>query len=557
MKKRECYVVVTGGVLSGLGKGLFVSSLGTLLKSKGFNVVPIKIDPYVNVDAGTMNPMEHGEVFVLDDGSEVDMDLGNYERFLDLTLTSKSNITTGKIFKQIIEKERRGDFLGKTVQLIPHVTAELKEWYKNIAKESGADIILIEIGGTIGDIENQVFLESVRELSLEEKVMFIHCTLVPVIGVVGEQKTKPAQQSVRILREIGVIPNMIFCRSEEEILDSIKEKISKFCGVKKEFVISGPDLKNIYEIPLILEKQAVADKVANYFGFESSESQMEMWKKFVHSMNNPINEITIAITGKYTYLKDAYISVIESLYHAGGNLKCNIKLRWIETTDITDENEIRNLLKDIDGILVPGGFGSRGTEGKMLFIKYARENNIPFLGLCYGFQLAVIEFARNVCNIEDANSTEIKIDCKNPVITIMEEQKNIIKKGGTMRLGKYPAILKKNSLVHKLYGEEKIFERHRHRYEVNNDYKTILENNGMVFSGMSPNNMLVEFLEFPKHRFFVATQAHPEFTSRPLKPNPIFIGFVKACLDSQSFFRETGKNSDYSKIQKINFSFNM
>ena len=526
------YVVVTGGVLSGLGKGLFISSLGTLLKSRGFSVVPIKIDPYVNLDAGTMNPIEHGEVFVLDDGSEVDMDLGNYERFLDLKLTTKSNITTGKIYKHVIDKERRGDYLGKTVQPVPHVTDELQNWFKEVARDSDADIVLIEVGGTVGDIENLIFLESVRELALEEDVMFIHCAPVLVMGAVGEQKTKPAQQSVRTLREIGIIPDMIFCRSEEEILESIKEKIGKFCGVRKEFIISGPDVKNIYEIPLVLEKQGVADKVLKKFGLEFGTSDLDSWKEFAQKVSGVDKEITVAITGKYTYLKDAYASIIESLCHAGGNVGCKVNLRWVETTDL-DEEGVFDLLKGVDGVLVPGGFGGRGAEGKINCVKFARTQNIPFLGLCYGFQLAVIEYARNVCGLKDASSTEFDSDTSEAVIDIMPEQKAIQGKGGTMRLGSYPAILKRDSVVYNLYGSERISERHRHRYEVNNNYRAVLENNGLIFSGVSPNNQLMEFLELTEHRFFVATQGHPEFLSRPLKSHPLFLGFVKACSSSE------------------------
>tara|TARA_Y100000310_G_scaffold122799_1_gene121504 strand:+ start:422 stop:2131 length:1710 start_codon:yes stop_codon:yes gene_type:complete len=532
MERGVKYVVVTGGVLSGLGKGLFISSLGTLLKSRGFSVVPIKIDPYVNLDAGTMNPIEHGEVFVLDDGSEVDMDLGNYERFLDLKLTTKSNITTGKIYKHVIDKERRGDYLGKTVQPVPHVTDELQNWFKEVARDSDADIVLIEVGGTVGDIENLIFLESVRELALEEDVMFIHCAPVLVMGAVGEQKTKPAQQSVRTLREIGIIPDMIFCRSEEEILESIKEKIGKFCGVRKEFIISGPDVKNIYEIPLVLEKQGVADKVLKKFGLEFGTSDLDSWKEFAQKVSGVDKEITVAITGKYTYLKDAYASIIESLCHAGGNVGCKVNLRWVETTDL-DEEGVFDLLKGVDGVLVPGGFGGRGAEGKINCVKFARTQNIPFLGLCYGFQLAVIEYARNVCGLKDASSTEFDSDTSEAVIDIMPEQKAIQGKGGTMRLGSYPAILKRDSAVYNLYGSERISERHRHRYEVNNNYRAVLENNGLIFSGVSPNNQLMEFLELTEHRFFVATQGHPEFLSRPLKSHPLFLGFVKACSSSE------------------------
>jgi len=525
------FIVVTGGVLSGLGKGLFISSLGRLLKSRGYKIIPIKIDPYVNVDAGTMNPIEHGEVFVLDDGSEVDMDLGNYERFLDIKLNTESNITTGKIFKKVIDKERRGDYLGKTVQLIPHVTGELKEWYRKLAEKTGADIVLIEIGGTVGDIENQIFLESVRELSLEEDVLFIHCTLVPTMKVVGEQKTKPTQQSVRMLREIGIFPNMIYCRSEKPLVDRTREKLSRFCGVDKDHIISGYDVKHIYEIPLVLEKQNVAENVIRELNLSPGKKDMKEWKKFVENLKKPKKKLKIAITGKYTYLHDSYVSILEALKHASGNLSCNVELKWIETTDIEKGKlKVEDALKDVDGILVPGGFGRRGTEGKIECIRYAREKNIPFLGLCYGFQLAVVEYARNVCGLKDANSTEINPETPYPVIDILPEQKKINEKGATMRLGAYPALLKRGSVVRKLYGKEKITERHRHRYEVNPEYIKTLEKNGLVFSGVSPNRKLMEFLEIPKHKLFVATQAHPEFTSRPLKPNPVFLGFVKACM---------------------------
>jgi len=368
-----------------------MSSLGKLLQSKGYKVTPIKVDPYVNIDAGTMNPMEHGEVFVMDDGSEVDMDLGNYERFLGLKMTTDSNITTGKIFKAVIDKERRGDYLGKTVQLVPHVTGELQEWYKKVAKKSGAEIELIEIGGTVGDIENQIFLESVRELSLKEDVVFVHCTLVPQLKVVGEQKTKPTQQSIRMLREMGITPDFIFCRSEKLILEKIKKKISRFCGVDSEYVISGPDLNNVYEIPLVLEKQNVAEKVLKKLGLDEKTKDMKEWKEIVEKMNNPKGKIKIAITGKYTYLHDSYVSIQEALKHAAGNLGYEVELKWIETTDLeTGKLKVNDVLKGINGIIVPGGFGSRGTEGKIECIKYARENNIPFLGLCLGLQMAVI-----------------------------------------------------------------------------------------------------------------------------------------------------------------------
>jgi CTP synthase len=522
------FVVVSGGVLSGLGKGLFISSLGKLLRANGYKVTPIKIDPYMNVDAGTMNPIEHGEVFVLNDGAEVDMDLGNYERFMDLTLTKDSNITTGKIFKKVIERERKGDYLGKTVQLIPHVTGELKKWYKKLAKETDADIILIEIGGTVGDIENKIFLESVRELSMEKDVFFVHCSLVPVLGVVGEQKTKPTQQSIMLLREMGIMPNMIFCRSKRPLQDKIKEKVSLFCGVEKDYVISGPDLKNIYEIPIGLESQAVGEKILAKLNLYPRKNDLEEWKTFVENINSAEKEITIAITGKYVDLKDSYASIKEALLHASGKHKTKVNLKWVETTDIEEKKiNIKEILNGVDGIIVPGGFGIRGAEGKIKCIKYARENDIPFLGICFGFQLAVVEFARNICNIDSANSTEIDSETPNPVISIIEEQKSIKNKGGTMRLGKYPAVIARGSKIQELYNSELVYERHRHRFEVNPDFIGEIEGQGMHFSGKSPDGKLMEFLEIPEKTYFVATQAHPELTSRPLKVNPLFSGLVE------------------------------
>lgn len=532
MKSEVKYIIVTGGVISGLGKGLFMSSLGKLLQSKGYRVVPIKIDPYINVDAGTMNPVEHGEVFVLDDGSEVDMDLGNYERFMDLTLTHKSSITTGKIFKRVIEKERRGDYLGKTVQPIPHITGELQTIYKDVAEEANAEIVLIEIGGTVGDIENQLFLESVRELSLENDVFFIHSALVPVMGTVGEQKTKPIQQSVRLIRGMGIEPDMLFCRSEKPLEDSIRKKIAAFCGVKQDYIISGPDLKNIYEIPLVLEQQMTAEKILAAMKLFPKQKDMREWKKFVETMNNSKDEITIAITGKYTQLKDSYASIIESFDHCEGNIGCKIKLKWIESSELENPNiNLEEIFKGVNGILVPGGFGSRGIEGKIKCIKYAREKDIPFLGLCLGMQLAVIEYARNVANLPYAHTTEVKPETSDPIIDIMLEQKEIKNLGGTMRLGKYPAILKEGSLVRSLYNLPEVYERHRHRYEVNNKYIELLESKGFLFSGKSPENKLMEFIEIPSKRFFVATQAHPELKSRPLKPHPLFMGLSKAALE--------------------------
>ena len=528
-EKKRRFVVVTGGVLSGLGKGVFVSSLGLLLKVQGYNVVPLKIDPYVNIDAGTMNPVEHGEVFVLEDGSEVDMDFGTYERFLHDNLSSSSSITTGKIFKEVIEKERRGEYLGKTVQLMPHVTRELREWYHKTARERDADIVLIEVGGTVGDIENQIFLESLRELSLKEEVFFIHLVPVLVMDSVGEQKTKPAQQSVRMLREAGIVPHMLVCRSRDFLMPSIKEKLSLLCGVHSENVVSAPDKETIYQVPLVLDEQNVSQKVLNFFNLENNRVDLKQWGEFTHALTKAPRTVTIAITGKYMALKDSSTSVVESLAHAAASVGCKLSLRCVETTDIENKRvSVEEALRGADGIIVPGGFGERGVEGKIECIKYAREHGVPFLGLCFGLQLAVVEYARNVCRLDSAHSTEIDSNTPYPVIHIMDSQKDVTQKGGTMRLGTYSAVLSPNSRVRSLYGVDQITERHRHRYEVNLAYKAKLEEHGLVFSGTSPDHCLMEFLEIPDHKFFVATQAHPEFLSRPLQPHPLFLGFLQA-----------------------------
>ena len=524
------YVVVTGGVISGLGKGIFTASLGRLLQSRGMKVVPIKIDPYLNVDAGTMNPIEHGEVFVLDDGSEVDMDLGTYERFLDMNLSSESNITTGKIYKKVIDKERNGDYLGLTVQLIPHITDEVKAWVKDVASRNSTDVVLVEVGGTVGDIENLVFLEGLRQLSLEEDVLFIHCTLVPVMDVVGEQKTKPTQQSVQKLREIGILPDFIFTRSHTCLLDKIAKKISLFCGVPEENIICGPDVDNIYKVPLVLEDQKLTDKVLSAFCLPVRKKDMRDWNELVKRMDNPKKELEIAITGKYTALHDSYVSIEQSLKHASAKLGCSVKFRWIETTDIeSGKLKVENALKGVCGIIVPGGFGSRGIEGKIQCIKYAREHKIPFLGLCYGFQLASIEFSRNVCGMRGANSTEVDPKTPYPVIDLLPEQRKVYKKGGTMRLGGQDVIIKKGTKASRLYGGTKARERFRHRYEFNPKYIKDLESRGLVFSGHDLSGSIMQILEIPKHKFFMASQFHPEFTSRVLRPNPLFLGFLQAC----------------------------
>ncbi len=534
-KSKAKFIVVTGGVISGLGKGIFTASLGRLLQSKGLSVVPVKIDPYLNVDAGTMNPIEHGEVFVLDDGSEVDMDLGNYERFLGLDLTSECNITTGKIYKKVIDREREGDYLGKTVQLIPHITDELKKWFIRVANENKADVELIEVGGTVGDIENLIFLEALRQLSMEADVIFVHCTLIPILKVVGEQKSKPTQQSVQKLREIGIQPDFIFLRCEVPIEQKIIGKIALFTGVCEDDIIRGEDLKNIYELPIVLQNQDVHNKIMKAFEMQTRpDSDLKDWTVMVNNMKNARKKVTVAMTGKYTALHDSYVSIEQSLKHASGMLGCEVKIKWIETTDI-EKGRLRakDALKGVDGIIVPGGFGSRGTEGKIECIKYARENGVPFLGLCYGFQLASTEFARHVCGLRKANSTEIDGNTPHPVIDLLPGQKNVYKKGGTMRLGGQDVIIKKGTQANKLYGSLKTRERFRHRYEFNPGYKERLEKGGLIFSGHDSSGDIMQILELPGHPFFMASQFHPEFTSRVLKPNPLFSGFLKACTEKK------------------------
>lgn len=530
-KKTPKFIVVTGGVLSGLGKGLFTASLGKLLQSRGFSVIPIKIDPYLNADAGTMNPVEHGEVFVLDDGGEVDMDLGTYERFLDKDLASESNITTGKIYKKVIDKERQGDYLGKTVQLIPHITDELQEWFKRVAKRNDVEIVLIEVGGTVGDIENLIFLEGLRQLSLKEDVAFVHVTLVPQLRSVGEQKTKPSQQSVMKLREIGIQPQFIFARSETPLHKKTIDKLSLFTGVPKDDIIGGHDLANIYELPLHLEEQHVSEKIMDVLGMPKGKRDMTEWRELVSRMNNAKKNVKIAITGKYTALHDSYVSIEQALKHVSAKLGCKVELVWIETTDI-EEGEVstKKALSQVDGIIVPGGFGSRGTEGKIECIKYARENNIPFLGLCLGFQLASIEFARNVAGLDKANSTEISPKTPHPVIDILPEQRKVYKKGGTMRLGGHDVIVKPGSVASKLYESGHVRKRFRHRYEFNPKYINALESKGLVFSGHDKSGKIMQILELPGHKFFFATQFHPELTSKMLSPSPAFYGLIKACI---------------------------
>ena len=531
------YIFVTGGVVSGLGKGITAASLGRLLKNRGYKVANQKFDPYINVDPGTMSPYEHGEVFVTDDGAETDLDLGHYERFTDVNLNKNCSISTGKIYQEVLEKERRGDYLGKTVQVIPHITNAIKDKVYSLAK-TGADVVITEIGGTVGDIESLPFLEAIRQVGIEnnpEDVIYIHVTLLPYISGSNELKSKPTQHSVKELQSIGIKPDILVCRTEMPITENIREKIALFCNVRPENVIANMTAKNLYEVPLMLEKEGLAVDVCKHLKLKNVEAKNEEWQKMIEHFkkidekyeNTDKKKVNIAIVGKYVKLEDSYLSVVESIKHAAyeNGVKANIK--FIDCETVTNRNA-REKLQGIDGIIVPGGFGGRGIEGKIQTVKYARENNIPFLGICLGMQMAVVEFARDILNIKDANSLEFDEKTKNPVIHIMESQKNITKKGGTMRLGAYPCILKKSSLASKLYKTEEISERHRHRYEFNNEYRKEMEDNGMTISGTSPDGELVEIIEIKNHPYFIASQFHPELKSRPDKPHPLFVGLLKA-----------------------------
>ncbi|MFQ6116647.1 MAG: glutamine hydrolyzing CTP synthase [Candidatus Bipolaricaulia bacterium] len=521
------YIFVTGGVLSGLGKGITTSSIGLLLKSRGIEVTAIKIDPYLNCDAGTMNPYQHGEVFVLDDGSELDLDFGTYERFLGVDLTGEHNITTGTVYRRVIEKERRGDYLGQTVQIIPHITDEIKLEIEKVAERSGAEVTIVELGGTVGDIESMPFLEAVRQLLLErgrEDCLVVHTTLVPIIGPVGEQKTKPTQHSVRELRAIGIQPDIIIGRSELPLKDHIKEKIALFSSVPVEAVISAPTARLIYQVPLLLEEQGLTELLLERLKLEPRGEDLAEWRRFLDHAFHPEQELTVAVVGKYTELADSYLSYTEALTHAGAELRTAINIKWIEAEDFA-----LDLMEDAAGLIIPGGFGKRGTRGKMRAIRFARERGIPFLGICLGFQLTVIEFARDVLGYKRANSTEFDPQANPPVIDLLPEQREVEDKGGTMRLGTSPVLIEPGSLAYRLYGREEVEERHRHRYEVNPDYIEELEAAGLRFSGRSPDGRM-EIGELPNHPFFIASQFHPEFKSRPTKPHPLFLGFLSACL---------------------------
>lgn len=530
------YVFVTGGVVSGLGKGITAASLGRLLKSRGYKVTMQKFDPYINIDPGTMNPVQHGEVFVTDDGAETDLDLGHYERFIDESLSKRSNVTTGKVYWSVLQKERRGDFGGGTVQVIPHITNEIKDRFFRDETEKDMRIAIIEVGGTVGDIESQPFLEAIRQFQHDvgrENAILIHVTLIPFLKASGEIKTKPTQQSVKELQSIGIQPDIIVCRTEVPLDDAVKDKISLFCNVSKYNVIQNLDVETLYEVPLAMEKEHLADIACKCLQLDCPDPDLTEWEKMIEDAKNLTQDVRVALVGKYTSLHDAYISVVESLKHGGIAHKTNVDIKWVNSEEVTRENAAE-FFQDVDGILVPGGFGARGMDGKIHAIEYARENNIPFLGLCVGMQLAIVEFARNVLDWKDAHSIELDPSTTHPVINLMEDQNGITDIGGTLRLGAYPCVLDKNSKAYELYGSKNISERHRHRYEVNNYYREDLVKGGLHLCGLSPDSKIVEMVELPSHPWFIATQAHPEFKSRPNRPHPLFKGFVGAALEHQS-----------------------
>ena len=527
------YVFVTGGVVSGLGKGITAASLGRLLKARGYTVTMQKFDPYINIDPGTMNPIQHGEVFVTDDGTETDLDLGHYERFIDESLTKNSNVTTGKIYWSVLQKERRGDYGGGTVQVIPHITNEIKSrFYRNYTSDD-THIAIIEVGGTVGDIESQPFLEAIRQFQHEvgrENAMLIHVTLIPYIRASGELKTKPTQASVKELQGMGIQPDVIVCRSEQPLDQGLKDKIALFCNVPSSHVLQNLDVEYLYEAPLAMERENLAKVACECLQLDCPEPDLKDWEDMVDALRHPNKEVTVALVGKYTQLHDAYISVVEALKHGGIAGRCTVNIKWVDSELVTAET-VDSLLSDVSGILVPGGFGTRGVEGMITACQYAREHAIPYLGLCLGMQVAIIEFARHVCGLHDAHSIELDPQTTHPVIALMPDQDEDGDIGGTLRLGSYPCELDENSKAYGLYGDKTIHERHRHRYEVNNDYRAVLTENGMLLAGLSPDGHIVEMIEEPAHPWFVATQAHPELKSRPNRPHPLFRGFVEAAIN--------------------------
>jgi CTP synthase len=530
------YIFITGGVISSLGKGITSASIAKVLESRGLKVTLMKFDPYINVDPGTMNPYQHGEVYVTEDGAETDLDLGHYERFTHASMTKFNNVTTGQVYNTVISRERKGDYLGKTIQVIPHITGEIKERVRKVAQVTGADIVLVEVGGTVGDIESLPFLEAARQFGLEagrENVLYMHLTLVPYIKCAEEIKTKPTQHSVGTLREIGIQPDILICRTEKTLSNELKEKISLFCNVPKEAVIEAKDVESIYQIPLVFKDQILDEIILSHFHLICKHSELKDWEKnVVERAVSPKYKVEIALVGKYIALQDAYKSIYESLVHAGIHNDLRVEIRKVDSEDI-EKDGAEKYLKGVSGILVPGGFGYRGIEGKIKAIKYARENKIPFLGLCLGMQCAVIEFARNLCGFKDANSTEFKPNCKHPLISLLAEQLKVKDLGGTMRLGAYPCKIRNKTLARKAYGKGLILERHRHRYEFNNKYRKLLEKKGMVFSGVYPKRNLVEIIEIKGHPYFIAVQFHPEFKSKPDCAHPLFRDFIKAALQKK------------------------
>lgn len=528
------YIFVTGGVVSSIGKGIVAASLGRLLKNRGLKVTIQKFDPYINVDPGTMSPYQHGEVFVTEDGAETDLDLGHYERFIDINLNKYSNVTTGKIYQEVLQKERQGEYLGATVQVIPHITDMLKDKIKRAATLTDADIIITEVGGTVGDIESLPFLEALRQMKSDmgkDNVMYIHTTLIPYLKAAGEMKTKPTQHSVKELRSLGIQPDMLVVRTEQPISQGMRDKLAQFCDVEPDAVIESLDVETLYSIPLNLQRQHMDDIVCSHLKLDAKPADMSEWEDLEQKVLNLAKKVKIALVGKYVELPDAYISVVEALKHAGYVVDSDIEIKWINSEDI-DEKNVARLLADVDGVIVPGGYGNRGLEGKIQAIRYARENDLPFLGICLGMQMACIEFGRNVCGLEDAHSAETHPDAKNKIIALMSEQEGVEEMGNTQRLGAYPCKIKQGTKTAEAYDNaEVVQERHRHRYEFNNKYRELFEENGLVFAGTSPDNRLVEIVEIPENKFFIAAQFHPELISRPNRPQSLFKAFVKASLE--------------------------
>jgi CTP synthase len=546
------FVFVTGGVVSSIGKGIVAASLGRLLKSRDYSVSILKLDPYINVDPGTLSPFQHGEVFVTQDGAETDLDLGHYERFTDTSMSRLNSVTTGSIYQAVINKERRGDYEGSTVQVIPHITNEIKERIHRVAKNTNPDVVITEIGGTVGDIESLPFLEAIRQFRKDvgrQNVVYMHVTLIPWIPAAGEMKTKPTQHSVKELRSIGIQPDILVCRCDRPLSFGMKQKLSEFCNVPEECVITAQDAKSIYEVPLMMEQEGLAEQSINLLQLEPRQPDLTQWQTLVKRLYSPNHKIDIALVGKYVRLNDAYLSVVEALRHAAISIGGDLNLHWINSEDLESGN-LENYLKNINGILVPGGFGVRGVDGKIAAIEYAKHHKIPFLGLCLGMQCAVIEWARHTAQLEDANSAEFDPDTTNPVINLLPEQQDVVDLGGTMRLGLYPCRVNPDTLAFKLYQKEVIYERHRHRYEFNNAYRNLFLESGYAVSGTSPDGRLVEMIELPNHPFFIACQFHPEFQSRPSAPHPLFQGFIQAASiqGKQDFLETEGRDLVVGKL---------